>query len=151
DDPARLAGILLEHGALGGSQSFVLASPLVGAEALDFPRLPELFAWQKLPGTLDTGERAPPHELSASPIEPRARGESVRLRFIVGSMVARADADVFAKPEVGPWGIPLTKALSAELALPGISVLVLPRAPQRPLQAVAAGRAAQREVGAQLF
>jgi hypothetical protein len=151
DDPARLAGILREHGALGGSESFVLASPLVGADALDFPRLPELFAWQELPGTLDAGERAPPHELSPLPIEVRAPGESVHLRFIVGSMVARPGVDTFAKPEVGPWGVPLTKALSRELALPGMTVLVLPRAPQRPLPAVVAGRVAQREIGAQLF
>src|SRR6185436_19054483 len=41
--------------------------------------------------------------------------------------------------------------LARALALDGVSVLVLPRAPQRPLPAVAAGRAAQREVSAQLF
>jgi hypothetical protein len=45
----------------------------------------------------------------------------------------------------------LSKALSEELALAGATVLALPRAPQRPLPAVAAGHAAQREVGAQLF
>src|SRR4030095_2724070 len=124
-DPAHLAGILREHRALGGSESFVLASPLVGADALDFARLPELFAWQALPVAADAGERALPHELPPSPIEVRAPGESVHLRFIVGSMVARSEPDVFAKPDVGPWGIPLTKALSGELALPGTSVLVL--------------------------
>jgi len=150
-DPFRLAGILREHGALGGSDSFVLASSLVGAEALDLTRLPELFAWQELPAAVNASKPAPPRELPPAPIEVREAGESVHLRFIVGSMVARPGIDVFAKPDVGPWGVPLTKALSNELALPGATVLVLPRAPQRPLQAVAAGRAAHREVGAQLF
>jgi hypothetical protein len=150
-DPSVLAGILREHGALGSSESFVLAPSLVAAEALDFARLPELFAWQRVPDVMDAGHRTASHELEPAPIEAPVPGESVHLRFLVGSMVARRGVDVFARPEVGPWGIPLTKALSRELALPGASVLVLPRAPQRPLPAVAAGRAAQREVSAQLF
>ena len=150
-DPSVLAGILREHGALGSSEAFALAPSLVGADALDFVRLPELFAWQRVPDATDVEHRTASHELEPSPIEAHVPGESVHLRFLVGSLVARRDVDVFAKPEVGAWGVPLTKALSRELALPGASVLVLPRAPQRPLPAVAAGRSAQREVSAQLF
>src|SRR5262249_37336830 len=94
-DPSRLAGILREHGALGGNDSFVLASSLVGPDALDLARLPELFAWQGLPGTVNASKPAPPRELPPAPIEVREPGESVHLRFIVGSMVARPGIDVF--------------------------------------------------------
>ena len=58
---------------------------------------------------------------------------------------------MLAEPDVGRWGIALAQQLARELAIADVSVLVLPRAPQRPLPAVAAGRAAQREVSAQLF
>jgi hypothetical protein len=58
---------------------------------------------------------------------------------------------LLADTEVGAWGVPVAKALSRELAVGGASVLALPRAPQRPLPAVRTGRAAQREVGAQIF
>ena len=65
--------------------------------------------------------------------------------------MTRADASVPAATDVGKWGVPFTKALSRQLAIAGASVLALPRVPQRPLPALHAGRAAQREVGAQLF
>ena len=47
--------------------------------------------------------------------------------------------------------MPLAQALGRQLGATGISVLALPRAPQSLLHAVRQGRAAQREVGAQLF
>jgi len=150
-DPSRLAAILRQHQALGGSESFALASSLVGADAFDALRLPELYAWQRLPKATEAGAALAPHELRPSPIDMREAGENVYLRFIVGSMLARHGVELPAGNEVGSWGLPLAKALSDELALPEATVLALPRAPQRPLPAVAAGRAAQREVGAQLF
>jgi hypothetical protein len=48
-EPELLAAILREHRALGGNETFALADALVSADALDFPRLPEIFAWQRLP------------------------------------------------------------------------------------------------------
>ena len=150
-DPSRLAAILREHRALGGSESFALASSIVGVDALDTPHLPELYAWQRLPHVAVAAAPVELRELRPSPIDVRDAGESVHLRFIVGSMLARPGDDLLASDEVGSWGLPFAKALSEELALPGATVLALPRAPQRPLPAVAAGRGAQREVGAQLF
>ena len=47
--------------------------------------------------------------------------------------------------------MPLAQELSRQLATAGLSVLALPRPPQGPLLALQHGRAAQREVGAQLF
>ncbi len=150
-DPSRLADILREHGALGGSRSFALSAALAGVDALDLARLPELFAWQRLPDGLGAGVAVPPRAPCPSPLPASGGGESVHLRFVVGSTLARSVADPFAETRVGPWGVPFTKELSRQLGTAGGSVLALPRAPQRPLPAVATGRAAQREVGAQLF
>jgi hypothetical protein len=47
--------------------------------------------------------------------------------------------------------MPLTNALSAQLSAPGVTLLALPRPAMPPLAAVAQGRAAQRDVSAQLF
>src|SRR5207344_2203565 len=116
------AAILREHQALGGSESFALASSLVGADAFDVPRLPELYAWQRLPEATAAGAPVAPRELRPSPIDVREAGESVHLRFIVGSMLARHDVDLLARNEVGSWGLPLSKALSEELALAGATV-----------------------------
>ena len=52
---------------------------------------------------------------------------------------------------MGPWGAPFTRELVAQLTVPDVSVLALPRAAQRLLPAVREGRAAQREVAAQIF
>ena len=56
-----------------------------------------------------------------------------------------------ADAAVGKWGLPFTKALSNQIGTTKMSVLALPRAPMHLLPAVQQGRAAQREVGAQLF
>src|SRR5213075_3131537 len=46
-EPQALAAILREHGALGGNENFALSPALVGADAIDLARLPEIFAWQR--------------------------------------------------------------------------------------------------------
>ena len=89
--------------------------------------------------------------LPPSPMSFPAGREGVHLRFLVGSALARPGLDLLADDEVRKWGVPFTKELSRQLAVGATSVLALARAPQRPLPAVAAGRAAQREVGAQIF
>ena len=75
----------------------------------------------------------------------------MHLRFLVGSALARPGADILAEARVGTWGIPFARELSRQLGVDGASVLVLPRAPQHVLPAVATGRAAHRETGAQIF
>jgi hypothetical protein len=150
DDPAALAALLREHGALGGSQAFSLSPALVGSDALDLARLPGLFAWQRLPVEPGTAP-LPARALRPEPIRAPGPEERVHLRFVVGAALARAGVDLLAPTTTGRWGVPFTTELSRQLALPGASVLALPRAPRRPLPAVSAGRSAQREVGAQLF
>ncbi len=148
-DPRALAAILGEVGALTGNRTFTLADALVGADAIDIARLPEIGLWRRLPDALAPGAlpRARPR---AGADRVHAGREAVHLRFLVGTAIAGLAPTCSRMRKVGNWGVPLAKAWS-ELGAGGVSVLALPRAPQRLLPAVSAGRAAQREVSAQLF
>jgi len=150
-EPQRLVAILNEHGALRGNRNFAFADVLVAADAIDIARLPEIRAWQRLPDALAPGAGLIGIDLAPAPIDVPAGGEAVHLRFVVGTAIAAPQADLLTDPDVGRWGIPFAQALGRTFAADGASVLVLPRAPQRLLPAVAAGRSAQREVSAQLF
>jgi len=150
-EPQRLAAILQEQGALRGNRNFALANVLAAADAIDIARLPEIRAWLRLTEALATGAMLRGVDVAPSPIVVHASGETVHLRFVVGTAIAAPEVDLLTDPDVGRWGIPFAQTLSRELAIDGVSVLVLPRAPQRLLPAVAAGRSAQREVSAQLF
>jgi hypothetical protein len=145
-DVTALVDILREHRALAGNQSFALASVLVSASAIDLAQLPDLLARRAL-----SEDAAPAQVPQPAPIALRGGPETVHLRFLVGSAIAAPGADLLRDAEVGKWGIPLAHALGRQLAIPGTSVLALPRAPQSLLQAVRQGLAAQREVGVQVF
>jgi hypothetical protein len=146
-DTARLAAILLEHRALAGNESFGLADALVAADAIDIPRLSELLAWQRLAGKRGSVER----DLPPTPIAVQPGQQGVHLRFLIGTTLAAPEIDVLAAADGTGWAMPLAKELARQLAVPEVSVLALPRAPQSPPAALQQGRAAQREVGAQLF
>jgi hypothetical protein len=143
----RATAILREQRALGGNLSFALAAPLVAADALDIPRLPTLLAWQKL----SRDEATVTRELIPTPMVVHPNQESVHLRFVVGTAIGASVADLFGGSAGGEWLMPLAQELSRQLTTPGVSVLALPRPPQDPLLALQHGRAAQREVGAQIF
>ena len=146
EDAAALAGILREHRALAGNQTFTLAPALVAVDAIDFALLPDVLAWRALP------EAAPSaRALEPAPIVLAGGPESVHLRFLMGSALAAPGAALLGNTDVGKWGIPLTQALGSQLGAPGISVLALPRPPQSLLNAVQQGRALHREVGAHIF
>jgi hypothetical protein len=149
--PEALIAILRENGALAGNRTFALANALVAAEAIDIARLPEIDAWRRLPDALAPGATLPARAVAPAPVAVPAGREAVNLRFILGTAIAKPGVDLLADSAVGKWGIPLARALARELATDGASVLVLPRAPQPPLPAVAEGRVAQREVSAQIF
>lgn len=146
EDVVALAAILREHGALAGNQSFALANALVAASAIDLALLPDILAWRALPEA-----PASARALEPAPIVLSGGPETVHLRFLMGSAIAAPDADLLGDAGVGKWGIPLTQALGRQLAAPGTSVLVIPRAPRSLLHAVRQGRVAQREVGAHIF
>jgi hypothetical protein len=150
-DPGRFADILRQHNGLNGNRTFALADSLVPADALDVARLPEVLAWQRLQDGAGENSPAGLRALPPAPIHVSAGRESVHLRLLAGTALARPGADLFGDARVGAWGMPFTQELGRALGVGGVAVLALPRAPQRPLRAVAAGRAAQREVSAQIF
>jgi hypothetical protein len=144
-DAGRLAAILREHGALSGNESFALSQVLVASDALDAARMSDLMAQQRM------DPKAPAPDFPATPIAVPPGQQGVHLRFMLGTAVAAPQVDLLADAEVGKWGIPFARELAGQLAQPGVSVLALPRAPASPPAALQQGRAAQREVGAQLF
>jgi hypothetical protein len=91
-----------------------------------------------------------PLDLTPAPLSV-ARGEAAHLRFLVGSALSARDVDPLAASDIRRWGLPLTRELGKALATPGVSLLALPRPPTSLPAAVMQGRAAQREVAAQLF
>ena len=149
--PGLFTDLLREHDALNGNRTFALADALVQTDALDIARLPEILAWQRLEGSATEAPAAGLRSLPPAPIPRRPGRESVHLRLLPGTALARPGVDLFGDARVGAWGMPFTRELGRALGVGGVSVLALPRAPERPLRAVAAGRAAQREVSAQIF
>jgi hypothetical protein len=151
EHPAKLAAILGEFGALKGNRTLALADVLVAADAIDIARLPSIHAWRRLPDALAPGSALPPRTLLPTPLAFHAAREAVHLRFLVGTAIAKPGADLLADVDVGKWGVPFTQELIRQVGRGPVSVLALPRAPRRLLPAVSDGRAAQREVSAQIF
>jgi hypothetical protein len=146
-DSARLRGILLDHGALGGNRSFGIANVLAAPDAIDVARLPELLTWTQI----GDGALAALRAIEPAPLQVAGGEQAVHLRFLIGTALAAPGASLLADARVGSWGVPLAQEIARQLATTGVSALALPRAPRSPLLALQEGRAAQREVGAQLF
>jgi len=143
-DVSALVDALREHGALAANRAFGLANALVSASAIDIARLPALLASCLL------ADGHVPLALAPAPIDVTA-GERAHLRFLVGSAVAAPGADLLRDASVGAWGMPLARSLITQLSVRGATVVALPRAPMSLPAAIAQGRAAQRDVSAQLF
>ena len=146
-DTGELAAQLRAHGAPGGSQVFALANALVAAAGIDARALPGLVAASRL-GSSD--ETFAPIALSEAPVDV-PEGEAAHLRFVVGSALAAPGFDLGRNADKTGWMRPFALSLGRQLAVPGVSVLALPRPPQSLPAALASGRAAQRDVSAQLF
>ncbi|HVO89519.1 MAG TPA: hypothetical protein VMV45_13335 [Casimicrobiaceae bacterium] len=149
-DVAPIVELLRNHHALGGNRNFALAGALLGSEAVDVSMLARFQQWSawrveddSIGGQLQLLEPAPMSVTRAH--------ETVHLRFLLGVALASGHARLLDADGVGKWGTPLAQALSRQLAAPGLTALALPRPPRPPLIALAQGRAAQREVSAQLF
>jgi hypothetical protein len=146
-DADALAALLREHDALGGSRTFALANALVAAAGIDAPALPGLVAASRFGGSADAFT---PVALPTAPVDV-PDGESAHLRFVVGSALAAPGFDIGRAARQSAWLRPFARALGDQLVVPGVSVLALPRAAQALPAALASGRAAQRDVAAQLF
>ena len=146
EDIAGKVAILRLHHALAGNENFGLGNALVAPDALELAQLPALLAQRPL-----ASPSAPPVGLVPAPVKVGSTTESVHLRFLVGTALAAPAADPLRDPAVGKWGIPFAAAMARDIGTPGVTVLAMPRAPQGLVTALRQGRAAQREVSAQLF
>ncbi|MEO9136029.1 MAG: hypothetical protein ABI316_05450 [Casimicrobiaceae bacterium] len=145
-----LANTLRDARAFGGCETFALSPSLVATEALDIAALPALLARRHVPE--NAGEFAPGAlDLPPAPIDIDTRVERVYLRFLAGAVLTPPRVDPLRESNIGRWGIPFSQSLTTALHAPGISLLALPRPPQPLVNAVQSGRAAQREVSAQVF
>ena len=87
DDVAAIDTPMREHGALAGNRTLAFANTLVGADALDFARLPELLAWRALDAAAARALPPLPIDVGGAP--------RVHLRFLVGTALAASGADLF--------------------------------------------------------
>ncbi|MEO8441648.1 MAG: hypothetical protein ABI547_04125 [Betaproteobacteria bacterium] len=145
-DIAAITALFEQHGALGPTRNFGLGNALCSLETIESIRPGEIYAW-----TRDAG--ATRRELPPSVIEIMEPGEQVHLRFLVGAGIAPAAEPSFVETasNIGVWGMPLTRALAAQLAQPDVEVLPLARPPQDVLRAAHAGRYAQLDAAFNLF
>ena len=149
-DTAALAALLRAHGTLGACESFALSPALVNADTIDLAHLPALLAASRL-DTRTIAASAAPLELPPADLDLDSGGERVFLRFVVGVAMTAARFDSLRPSDPAIWGMPVARALGAGIVAPGVSLIVLPRGAQRLAAALRTGRAAQREVAAQVF
>ena len=142
-DVASLAAILRDANALSGCETFALSSSLVAVDAIDIAALPALLAANE--------GHASALDLAPAPIRVEGDGERVHLRFVVGAALTAPSVDPLRESTIARWGMRFAQALGRALAAPNVTLLALPRDAQRLVIAVQSGRAAQREVSAQLF
>ena len=145
-DIAAITSLFEQHGALGKTKNFGIGNALCSFETLDGVTPAEVYAWSAAAG----GAR---RELEPAAIVIAAPGEQVHLRFLAGAAITAASEPSFVETaaNIGAWGMPLTRALGAQLNQPGIEVLPLARPPLDLLRAAHAGRVAQLETAFNLF
>jgi hypothetical protein len=148
-DTGELTKLFEVHGTLGPMRNFALSGALVSASGLAALKFSEIYRRSCNMGR----DVVPPLDIPPEDIRITGAGEEVHLRFLTGVSVTAADAPGFAETagNIGAWGIPVTRALAAQLARPGLSLLPLPRPPMSHLRALEVGKFAQKELGFQLF
>ena len=143
-DPARAT-------ARGGNRTFTLGRCARRGGSDRHRAIAAIRAWRGLPDALAPGASAPAETWSRRRSAFPAGREAVHLRFLVGTAIAGPAPTCSPNPKSAAGASPSRSSSRASSRTDGVSVLVLPRAPQRLLPAVSTGRAAQREVSAQLF
>ncbi len=142
--------VLESEGALGPLRNFGLNAALCADTSLEgsFPSI----LYGLLRG-LESGATGTWSDVIPAEIYIDSAEESVHLRFLTGVAVTPAQAPSFVETaaDIGRWGMPLSRELSAQLGQPGLSLLALPRPAAGPLQAVHAGRRAREEIAFQVF
>ena len=139
-DIDALKALFAQHGVLGLTQNFGLGNALCSLDALERVSPGEVHAWA-------AGGVTPNRQFAPCAVEVTEPGEQVHLRFLAGACIVPALAPSFAETAtgIGTWGMPVARALGAQLRQPGVDVLVMPRPPCDLLRAAHAGRTAQLE------
>jgi hypothetical protein len=145
-DIGRVRGVLEASGVLGQVSNFGLGNALCSLPALESVQPSRLYALAReiFPGVLDL----PPADISYATSD-----EQVHLRFLLGAGLTPAHAPTFLETgsAIATWGMALTRELSEQLQVGGLSVLPIPRPPAMLLRAQELGRRAREELAFQAF
>ncbi|HZP94454.1 MAG TPA: hypothetical protein VFB20_16455 [Burkholderiales bacterium] len=148
-DMDEIRQLFEQAGALGPAKNFGLSNALTSPESLEAVpwTLLHRIAHGKTEGGLERMD-LPPAELALAGTE-----EHVHLRFVAGAALTPADAPSFVETagDIGRWGVPFTRMLARQLAVPGATLLPIPRPPATLARAPQQGRFAGNELGFQLF
>lgn len=147
-DVAAIAGLMRRAGALGAAENFGLGNALGTLEAARAVPARQLFALTRQWGA-DGGASL----LTPAPIVVTEAEERAHLRFLAGASLTAADAPTFLETAgtVGRWGIAVSGAMHDQLAVEGLSLLALPRAPMPWFRALSEGAFLREEVAFNLF
>ncbi len=145
-DIGRVRTVLADHGVLGQAGNFGLANGLCSLAALETLAPSRLYA-------LARGAAAGLPDLPPAPIDVTGREEQVHLRFLLGAALTPAHGPSFLETgsAIAVWGMALTRELSQQLQVEGLSVLPIPRPPADLLRAAQVGRRAREELALQAF
>jgi hypothetical protein len=143
-DVSELARVLAANGVFGPSRSVGFGNTLTSIETLEALRPSEVLQWTQTPAMRDV----PP-----APIDILAGAEAVHVRFLVGAAIVPPNAPdiVETGANVAAWGTPALRAMTAQLAAPGVQILPMPRPPRGLYSAAYAGRRAGIEAAFNLF
>jgi hypothetical protein len=147
-DAAHLAGLMRRAGALGPVENFGLGNALAG---IDAARALSPVALHRF--AHDIGNAGAAELLAPEPIALTSADETAHLRFLAGVSLTAADAPTVLETAgtVGRWGIAVSQAMHEQLAVEGLSLLALPRAPMPWFRALAEGAFAREEIAFNLF
>ena len=143
-DPAAVTRVLEQHGVFGASRSVGSSSALCGLDLLE-----SLAPGEVLRGWESTRIR----QAAPAPIQVARASEEVHLRFLLGAAIVPQHAPdiVETGANIGAWGTPALRAMGAQLAVPGVQVLAIPRPPAGLYTAAFTGRRAAVETAFNLF
>jgi hypothetical protein len=147
-DVAAIAGLMRRAGALGAVENFGLGNALGSPEAVRAVSPERLFRLAR--NWVDEGGAT---LLEPAPIGVTEADERAHLRFLAGASLTAPDAPTFLETAgtVGRWGIAVSGAIHDQLAVEGLSLLALPRAPMPWYRALSEGAFAREEVAFNLF
>jgi hypothetical protein len=143
-DVSAVAKVFDEHHVFGASRNLGYSNVLCGVESI------EALAPSAL---LESWDASPLRAIPPAPIEVVRGVEEVHLRFLLGAAIAPSHVPGVAETgaNVAAWGTPALRAMSAQLATPGVQLLPMPRPPAGLYTAAHAGRRAALETAFNLF